>query len=165
MLDILSRIDDTIVEKLLENKEVLEEEIIEAVRTGTCQRVLAPVFCGAAFKNKGIQLVLDGLVDFLPSPKDVDYGLKEDREDYDFQISADAPLVSLVFKTQKDKYSGIFSYITETKNEQIIKSYLHLTNLFGYTTTLRSLSKGKAYHSAEFAYFESVSDKGIGNLH
>ena len=55
--------------------------------------------------------------------------------------------------------------ITETKNEQIIKSYLHLTNLFGYTTTLRSLSKGKAYHSAEFAYFESVSDKGIGNLH
>ena len=60
MLDILSRIDDTIVEKLLENKEVLEEEIIEAVRTGTCQRVLAPVFCGAAFKNKGIQLVLDG---------------------------------------------------------------------------------------------------------
>ena len=111
MLDSLSRIDDTIVEKLLDNKEVLEAEIIKAMREGACQRVLVPVLCGAAFKNKGIQLVLDALVDFLPSPKDIDYSLKENREDYDFQISADAPLVSLVFKTQKDKYSGVFSYV------------------------------------------------------
>ena len=54
--------------------------------------------------------------------------------------------------------------IVEGKNEQVVLSYIHLTNLFGYTTILRSLSKGKAYHSAEFAYFESVGDEGIGNL-
>ena len=111
MMDIVSLIDDGIAEKLLDNKEVLETEIIEAIRTGTCQRDLVPVLCGAAFKNKGIQLVLDALVDFLPSPQDIDYNLKENREDYDFKISAKSPLVSLVFKTQKDKYSGVFSYI------------------------------------------------------
>ncbi len=111
MLDSLSLVDDTVVEKLLENKEISEEEIVKAIRTGTCQREFVPVLCGAAFKNKGVQLVLDALVDFLPSPKDIDYSLKENREDYDFQISADAPLVSLVFKTQKDKYSGVFSYL------------------------------------------------------
>ena len=55
--------------------------------------------------------------------------------------------------------------IVEGKNEQIVWGYLHLTNLFGYTTILRSLSKGKAYHSAEFAYFESVGDESIDNLH
>ena len=54
---------------------------------------------------------MDALVDFLPSPQDVDYSLKESRADYDFQVSAEAPLVSLVFKTQKDKYSGILSYL------------------------------------------------------
>ena len=111
MLDSVSLINDEIAEKLLDNKEVSETEITEAIRTGVCQRHLIPVLCGTAFKNKGIQLVLDALVDFLPSPQDVDYSLKESRADYDFQVSAEAPLVSLVFKTQKDKYSGILSYL------------------------------------------------------
>ncbi len=111
MMNSISLIDDGIVEKLLDNKKVSDAEIIEAIRTGTCQRDLVPVLCGAALKNKGIQLVLDALIDFLPSPKDVDYSLKENRENYDFQVSAEAPLVSLVFKTHKDKYSGVFSYI------------------------------------------------------
>ncbi len=68
MLEAVSDVDDTLLEKYLEGKEITAEEIKRVLRTATIQLKIIPVLCGSAFKNKGVQKLLDAVVDFLPSP-------------------------------------------------------------------------------------------------
>ena len=67
----LADVDDVIAEKYLEGKDISEEEIVAALRKGTIALKLVPTFCGSSFKNKGVQFLLDSVVDFLPSPIDI----------------------------------------------------------------------------------------------
>ena len=71
LVEQVAEIDEKLLEKYIEDLDISPGEIVSAVRTGTLQHLFTPVFCGAAFKNKGVQLLLDAVVDYLPSPVDL----------------------------------------------------------------------------------------------
>src|SRR5881409_1700605 len=71
LVEALADVSERVMEKYLNGEEIAEEEIRAAIRTGTVQMKIVPVVCGSAFKNKGVQLLLDAVIDYLPSPLDV----------------------------------------------------------------------------------------------
>ena len=71
MLEAVAEFDDQVMEKYLNGQSLTEEEIRRAIRAGAITMKITPVLCGSAFKNKGVQQLLDGVVDFLPSPVDI----------------------------------------------------------------------------------------------
>ncbi len=113
MLESLADIDEEIMEKYLEGEEISVEEIKRAIRKGTISLQVFPVLCGSAFKNKGVQPLLDAVVDYLPSPVDLppvkgvnpDTGEVEERHP-----SEDAPFCALAFKVMVDPYVGQLVY-------------------------------------------------------
>jgi len=70
MLEAVSDVDDTLLEKYLAGQEISQQEIIKVLRTATIEAKIIPVLCGSSFKNKGVQRLLDAVVDFLPAPSD-----------------------------------------------------------------------------------------------
>jgi len=113
LLDAVSIFSDELTEAILEEKEIEEPLICEAVRKGTLTRELTPVFMGSAYKNKGVQPLLDGVARFLPCPKDVrNEGLDMDRDEAPVELAADpkAPIVALAFKLEEGQY-GQLTYI------------------------------------------------------
>ena len=101
-----------LMEKYLEGEEFTEEEIKSALRRQTVTNKLVPVFCGSAFKNKGVQAVLDGVVDYLPSPLDVPSikGLDEDGNETFRKTAYDEPFSALAFKIATDPFVGTLTY-------------------------------------------------------
>jgi elongation factor G len=113
LLEAASEYDDILMEKYVEGEEPSKEDILRALRQGTLQVGLVPVLCGAAFKNKGIQRLLDAVVDFLPSSLDVPdvEGIDPKREKkISRQTSDDAPFAALAFKIISDPYVGQLTY-------------------------------------------------------
>ena len=114
LLESLADINDEIMEKYLEGKELTPEEIRKAIREATINFKIVPVLCGAAFKNKGIQPLLDAIIDYLPSPLDIppikgvnpDTGEIEERP-----TDPDAPLSALAFKIMTDPYIGTLTFL------------------------------------------------------
>ncbi|MDM7202606.1 MAG: elongation factor G [Thermodesulfobacteriaceae bacterium] len=114
MLEKLADVNDAIMEKYLEGQEITPEEIKEAIREATCSFKLVPVLCGSAFKNKGVQPLLDAIVDYLPSPLDIppvkginpNSGEIEERN-----TDPDAPLSALAFKIMTDPFVGTLTFI------------------------------------------------------
>lgn len=105
MVEAMAEFHDDVLEKFLEGKEISNEEIKMAIRKGTLELKVTPVFCGSAFKDKGVQNVLDAIVDYLPSPLDVPpiEGIDpETDEKVSFKLRSDEPFASLVFKTISD---------------------------------------------------------------
>ncbi len=113
MLEALSDYDDTLMEKFLEGEEVSEEEIKSAMRKATLDVSAVPVLCGSAFKNKGIQRLLDAVVDYLPSPADLPpvrgFNPKTEKEEVR-EARDDAPFAALAFKIMSDPYVGKLTY-------------------------------------------------------
>jgi len=106
MLEILAEVDDNIAEKYLEGEEIPEDDLLRAVREATLANRLVPVMCGSALKNKGIQPVLDAVVNFLPSPEDVPpvHGIDPvTKETLTRDSSAKEPLAALAFKVMQDE--------------------------------------------------------------
>lgn len=103
---------EELMEKYLEGKEFSEEEIKKALRHLTVTNKIVPVFCGSAFKNKGVQAVLDGVIEYLPAPTDVPdiQGLDEDGLETHRQTSYDAPFSALAFKIATDPFVGTLTY-------------------------------------------------------
>ena len=113
MIDAASMFSDELTEAILEEQEVSEDMIIAAVRKGTLAREMIPVFMGSAYKNKGIQPLLDAVVDLMPSPPDVqNEAIEIDNGERTVVLSSDpdAPLVALAFKLEDGKY-GQLTYI------------------------------------------------------
>lgn len=113
LLEAVSEFDDRLMEKYLEGIEPSVEEIKNAVRRGTLEVSIVPVLCGAAFKNKGIQRILDAVVDFLPSPLDVPdvEGVEPKREKMIVRRTRDdEPFSALAFKIKTDPYVGKLIY-------------------------------------------------------
>ncbi len=105
MVEAMAECHDDVLEKFLEGKEISKEEIKMAIRKGTLDLKVTPAFCGSAFKDKGVQNVLDAIVDYLPSPLDVPAieGVDpENDEKVSFALRSDQPFASLVFKTISD---------------------------------------------------------------
>jgi len=113
LIDAASMFSDQLTEAVLEEKEVTQDMILSAVRTGTLSRRLTPVFMGSAYKNKGVQPLLDAVTKLLPCPYDVkNEALDMDNGETPIILSAepDKPLVALAFKLEEGKY-GQLTYI------------------------------------------------------
>jgi elongation factor G len=114
LLTAVAEVDDGLLEKFLSTGNLEEDEIVQAIRSGTISLRFTPVFCGAAFKNKGVQPLLDGVVDYLPSPIDIPpvKGYRADDPDQVVErpASDDEPVSSLVFKIIMDPYVGQLAY-------------------------------------------------------
>ncbi|KTC66902.1 elongation factor G [Legionella birminghamensis] len=103
---------EDLMEKYLEGTELTEAEIKQAIRQRTISNEIVPVFCGSAFKNKGVQAVLDGVVDYLPSPIDIPdiKGVDEDGNELHRKTSYDEPFSALAFKIATDPFVGTLTY-------------------------------------------------------
>ncbi len=106
-------VDEEAMEAYLEGKEIAEEKLKELIRKGTCNLDFVPVLCGSAFKNKGVQPLLDAVVDYLPSPLDVPAIRAIDvktEEEVDRPASDEAPLSMLAFKIMNDPFVGSLTF-------------------------------------------------------
>ena len=109
LIEGLAEVDDHLMEKYVGGQEITTEEIRGAVRKGTIAMTLFPVLCGASFKNKGVQALLDAVIDFLPSPLDIPpvQGLNpETRAVEERKASDDEPFAALAFKIMNDQHVG-----------------------------------------------------------
>src|SRR5919106_376175 len=113
MIEALADVAEGIMEKYLAGETVPEAEIRAAIRKGTCEMKLVPVVCGAAFKNKGVQPLLDAVVDYLPSPLDIPpvKGKTPDGKEVTRPARDDAPFSALAFKIMTDPFVGQLTFI------------------------------------------------------
>lgn len=114
MLETLAENDEEFMDSYFEGREVTEDQIKAAVRRGTLKMEFFPVLCGAAFKNKGVQSLLDAVVDFLPSPTDVPAvkGVHpKTGEEVVRNASDDEPFAALAFKLMHDPHKGTMAFI------------------------------------------------------
>ena len=115
LIDVVSNYDDNVMEKYLGDEEVTADDLKAALRTGTLAGSIVPILCGSAFKNKGVQPMLDAVVDFLPSPLDIPptEGIKPGKaeEEITREHSDDAPFSALAFKIMTDTYVGKLTYL------------------------------------------------------
>lgn len=100
---------DRLMEKYLEGEDLSETDIIQALRQGTLEGNIVPMLCGSAFKNKGVQILLDAVVNYLPSPQDVPaiQGLLPDGSTGERPADDEAPLAALAFKLMSDPYGRL----------------------------------------------------------
>jgi elongation factor G len=114
MIELAVEQDDSAMEAYLEGNEPDAETLKRCIRAGTCGLAFVPVLCGSAFKNKGVQPLLDAVVDFLPSPADVPAvkGLKPDSDETVARKSDDSePLSALAFKIMTDPFVGSLTFV------------------------------------------------------
>ncbi|OGV34638.1 MAG: translation elongation factor G [Legionellales bacterium RIFCSPHIGHO2_12_FULL_35_11] len=112
IIEAAAEASEELMEKYLEGEELTEAEIKKALRQRTINNEIVPVFCGSAFKNKGVQAVLDGVVDYLPSPLEIPpiKGVDENGEDDTRKTSYDVPFSALAFKIATDPFVGTLTY-------------------------------------------------------
>jgi elongation factor G len=113
LVEAAAEANDELMEKYLEGEELSEEEIKHGIRTRTLANEIVPVFGGSAFKNKGVQAVLDGVVEYLPSPQEVKAieGTLEDGETVATRVADDsAPFAALAFKIATDPFVGTLTF-------------------------------------------------------
>ena len=128
MIESLSDVDDKLMEKYLNGETISPDEIKSALRKGTLEMKLTPVFCGTAFKNKGVQQLLDAIVDYLPAPGDVppvkgknaDTGEEETR-----RAGEDEPFSALAFKVMADPFVGQLTFLRVYSGVMAAGSYVY----------------------------------------
>jgi len=114
MLETVAEANEELMEKYLENGDLTLEEIIQGIRIRTLNNEIVPTICGSAFKNKGVQPMLDCVIDFLPSPDEVEaiQGILEDEETTDQRSSSDEePFSALAFKIATDPFVGTLTFV------------------------------------------------------
>ena len=113
LLDAVSMFDDSIMEDYLEGKEIAQDRIRKAIRQATIANEMVPITCGTSYRNKGVQKLLDAIVDYMPAPNDVPaikgVNPKTDEEE-DRHPSDDEPFSALAFKIMTDPYVGRLSF-------------------------------------------------------
>ena len=131
LLEAVAESDDDLMEKYLEGEDLTEEEIKGAIRKMTCQCKLYPVTCGSSYKNKGVQPLLDAIVDYMPSPLDVpaikgtnpETGEEEERPSSDSE-----PFAALAFKIATDPYVGRLAFFRVYSGTLTAGSYVYNAN-------------------------------------
>ena len=121
-------IDDVLGEKYLNEEEISLEEIKSSLRKGTLKRQVTPTFCGTAFKNKGVQLLLDAVIDYLPSPLDVAAVVGEVPATGKFEerkADPNAPFSALAFKIMTDPFVGVLSFVRVYSGQLKAGSYVY----------------------------------------
>lgn len=113
LVEKVSEIDENLMEKYIEGQKITPEEIKAAIRKGTINREIIPVMCGSAFKNKGVQPLIDAVIDYLPSPLDVPpvVGInRKTEQNVTREASDNEPFAALAFKIQSDPYVGKLTF-------------------------------------------------------
>ena len=129
MIEAIAEFDDGVMEKYLEGTDPSEVEIRSAIRKGTLAVGIVPVLCGAAFKNKGVQHLLDAIVDYLPSPievPDVEGHLPKHGTVITRRTADEEPFSALAFKIQSDSYVGKLTYFRVYSG--VLKAGTHVLN-------------------------------------
>ena len=113
ILEVAADYSEVVMEKYLAEEDIDSEEIIKALRKATLDLKAVPVLCGSAFKNKGIQQLLDAVVDFLPSPTDLPpvVGVNRQDEEEERAVKVSEPFSALAFKTMNDPYMGQLTFL------------------------------------------------------
>lgn len=123
-----AELDDSLAERFLNEEELSVEEIKAALRKGTIERKVTPAFCGSAFKNKGVQLVLDAVTDYLPSPLDIPPVkgiIPGSEETQERPPTIQAPFSGLVFKLMNDPFVGNLNFIRVYSGQLKAGSYVY----------------------------------------
>ncbi len=131
LVEAISEHDDDLMMKFLEGEEPTMEELQKVLRKATCENKIVPVCCGTAFKNKGVQLLLDNVVNYLPSPVDVKAieGELEDGSKVERHSSEAEPFSALAFKVMTDPYVGRLTFLRVYSGKLSSGSYvLNATN-------------------------------------
>ena len=131
LVEAISEFDDDLMMKFLEGEEPTVEELKKVLRKATCENKIVPVCCGTAFKNKGVQLLLDNVVNYLPSPVDVKAieGELEDGTKVERHSSEAEPFSALAFKVMTDPYVGRLTFLRIYSGKMTAGSYvLNATN-------------------------------------
>ena len=112
ILEVAAETDDALMEKFFETGDLSEEEIKKGLRAATLAMKVTPVLCGSSYKNKGVQNLLDAIVDYLPSPTDVGHitGTTPDGAEEDRKPSVDEPFCGLAFKIMTDPFVGKLAF-------------------------------------------------------
>src|SRR5579862_6986927 len=115
LLETIAEHDDEMMELYLEGTEPTEEQLVAAIRRATIAGSLTPVLCGTAFKNKGVQPMLDAIVDYLPSPADIPsvkgHAVGDEDTVVERQADPEAPFAALAFKIMSDQHLGKLTYM------------------------------------------------------
>ncbi|MBD3273856.1 MAG: elongation factor G [Candidatus Marinimicrobia bacterium] len=131
MLEEISMYDDTLMEKYLEGEEIDPKDIKAALRKATLEVSLTPVLCGSAFKNKGVQYLLDAIIDLLPSPEEVPpiKGIEpKTEEEIVRHADKEEPFSALAFKVMSDPYVGRLTFFRVYSGTLEAGSYAHNPN-------------------------------------
>ena len=133
LIEAVADVDEDLMMSYLEGEEISAEQLAEAVRKATVERVIFPVFCGSAYKNRGVQFLLDGITEYLPAPTDVPNitGIlpkkSEDEEDrIEERVSSEeGPFSALAFKVVTDPYVGKLTYFRVYSGKIEAGSYVY----------------------------------------
>jgi elongation factor G len=128
MLEAVSDVDDTLLEKYLEGKEISENEIRKVLRRATIELKIIPVLCGSAFKNKGVQKLLDSVIDFLPSPvdfKEIEAHHVGINDNIKRKIDENEKFTALAFKIMNDPYVGKLTFFRVYSGSLKAGSYIY----------------------------------------
>lgn len=128
VIEAAAEMDEELMIKYLEGEELTEEEIKRGLRKGTLENKIVPVLCGSAFKNKGVQPLLDAVVDYLPSPLDIPAikGINPDTGEEDYRkVSDDEPFSALAFKIMADPYVGKLTFFRVYSGHLSAGSYVY----------------------------------------
>ena len=131
MIEKIVETDDALLEKYFEGEEISLDELKKALRNATISRAIVPVLCGSSYKNKGVQMLLDAMVEYLPSPLDIDHieGVNPDTGETETRApSEDAPFAGLAFKIMTDPFVGRLAFFRVYSGKLTAGSYVYNSN-------------------------------------
>ena len=173
MIEAVAEFDEDLMNKFLDEEEITNEEIKLAMRKATLAVEFYPVVCGTAFKNKGVQLVLDAVIDYLPSPLDIPAmtGTNPDTEEDEERHSSDEePFSALAFKVMTDPYVGKLTFFRVYSGVLQSGSYVHNSSKgkrerVGRILQMHANSREEIaeVHSGEIAAAVGLKDTGTGD--
>lgn len=165
--------DEAIMEKYLEGEEISEEEIKRAIRKGTIANTLVPVCCGTSYRNKGVQPLLNAIVDYMPSPLDIPpaQGTSLDgQETITAECSDDAPFAALAFKIVADPYVGKLAFFRVYSGTLKAGTYIYNASKnkrerIGRILLMHAASRTEIEeaHAGDIAALVGLKDTGTGD--
>jgi elongation factor G len=152
MIESIADYDEALMEKYLMEEEISNDEIVAALRKATIDLAINPVICGTAFKNKGVQLLLDAVINYMPSPLDVEEVIGTDPRDFDKKMirrpDYDEPFAALAFKIATDPYVGKLTFIRVYSGKLDSGSYV-VNTVTGKKERIGRLLKMHANHKED----------------
>ena len=170
----IADVNEDVMEKYLGGEDIARDELMAAIRQATCDVEFYPVMCGTAFKNKGVQLLLNAVIDYLPSPLDVKpiVGHKKDDEDEEIIAKPDdsAPFSALAFKVMTDPFVGKLTFFRVYSGTLESGSYIRNTSKdkrerVGRILQMHANSRQEisAVHAGDIAAAVGLKDTGTGD--